>query len=219
MISEGVLHFVEFELQIIALIIFVGLYTLKIAQLMKLPLPKESAPASGNAARGVVFSFSTLINPLSMDSTTKHIWRWIEFFLYHLGALAAILATFTLPFAPGLMTYPVRLVIAVLIGLASLVGVVKLGRRLVNPHMRHISVPDDYFSLAAVEVFFIVAAGCLVFYSDGWRFVYFLITALFLIYVPFSKISHYVYWFFARVYLGIRFGRRGILPRKRLQHG
>lgn len=219
MISEGLLHFVEFELQIFALILFVGLYALRISHIVKLPLPKETAPARGKPAQGVVFSFSTIINPFSMDSTTKHMGRWIEFMIYHLGALAAIVATFTLPFAPGIMTFPVRIVFAVFIGLAIPVGVVKLIRRLSNPHLRHISVPDDYFSLAAVELYFIFAAFCLVFYTDLWRFFFFLVTALFLIYVPFSKISHYVYWFFARVYLGIRFGRRGILPRKELQNG
>jgi len=94
------------------------------------------------------------------------------------------------------------------------VGFIKLGRRFTNPHLRFISTPDDYFSLAAVQVYFIVAAGCLITYTPDWRFVYFLITALFLIYVPFSKISHYLYWFFARTIIGIRYGRRGVIPRK-----
>ena len=76
-----------------------------------------------------------IINPKSMDSTTKHLWRWIEFFIYHLGALAAIMATFTLPFAPGIMTYPVRIVFAVFIGLAIPVGLIKLIRRFSNPHL------------------------------------------------------------------------------------
>ena len=80
--------------------------------------------------------------------------------------------------------------------------------------MRHVSTPDDYFSLFAVQVYFMVAAGCLVYYTDTWRFIYFLITALFLIYVPFSKISHYLYWFFARTFLRIRYGRRGVMPRR-----
>ena len=41
----------------------------------------------------------------------------------------------------------------------------------------------------------------------------FVLTAFFLIYVPFSKISHYVYWFFARVLMGVKYGRRGVMPR------
>jgi hypothetical protein len=214
MISEKLLHFVEFELQIAALGIFALLYGLKVLQLMKLPLPKERAPSRGNPALGVAVSFAGIFYPWSMESTTKHIWRWIEFSLYHLAAAAAIGATFTLPFAPRLMTYPFRITLAVFIILGTLVGFIKLARRISNINLRHISVPDDYFSLAAVQIYFIAASGCLIYYTPEWRFVFFLITALFLIYVPFSKISHYLYWFFARTILGIRFGRRGIIPRK-----
>ena len=214
MISENLLHFVELDLQIIALSIFAVLYGLRVRKLMKLTMPKETAPARGNPSVGVALSFASLVNPWSMESTTKHLGRWIEFALYHLAALAAIGATFTLPFAPQIMTYPVRIVFAVFIIFGILVGFVKIFRRFSDPHLRHISTPDDYFSLFAVQVYFIVAAGCLVYYTDTWRFVYFLITALFLIYVPFSKISHYLYWFFARTFLGIRYGRRGVIPRR-----
>jgi nitrate reductase gamma subunit len=214
MISESLLHFVEFELQIIALSIFAILYGLRVRNLMKLTMPKETAPAKGNPSIGIAVSFASLFNPWSMESTTKHLGRWVEFALYHLAALAAIGATFTLPFAPQIMTYPVRIVFAVFLILGVLVGFMKILRRFVNPHLRYVSTPDDYFSLFAVQVYFIAAAGCLVYYTDLWRFIYFLITALFLIYVPFSKISHYLYWFFARTFLGLRYGRRGVIPRR-----
>lgn len=216
MISEGLLHFVEFELQIIALSIFAILYALRVRHLMKLPMPKETAPPKGSPSRGVATSFASLFYPWSMESTTKHMSRWIEFAVYHLAATAAIGATFTLPFAPRLMTFPVRIVLAVFIILGVIVGFVKISRRLTNIYLRHVSTPDDYFSLAAVQIFFIAAGGCLIFYTPNWRFIYFLITAIFLIYVPFSKISHYLYWFFARTFIGLRYGRRGIIPQKRV---
>ena len=41
---------------------------------------------------------------------------------------------------------------------------------------------------------------------------YFFLTAFFLIYVPFSKISHYIYYPFARYYLGRTLGHRGSYP-------
>ena len=86
-------------------------------------------------------------------------------------------------------------------------------RRITDPYIRHVSTPDDYFSLAAVQVYFIMGVGCLYFYDTPWRFAYFLTTAVFLVYVPFSKISHYLYWFFGRTLVGIRYGRRGVIPR------
>jgi len=216
MISQGWLHFVEYELQVIALAIFAILYALRVRYLLRLPLPREKAPAKGNPSLGVAASFSALFCPWSMESTSRDIGRWIEFAVYHLAAAAAIGTTFLLPFAPGTMTLTTRRVFAAIIVLGVLAGFIKLVRRVVNPYLRWVSTPDDYFSLAAIQVFFVSAAACLVFYTDILRFAYFLITALFLIYVPFSKISHYLYWFFARTFLGLRYGRRGVIPRKGL---
>jgi hypothetical protein len=216
--SESMLHFVEYDLQYAVLFLFVSLYALKIRAIVKLAPPREMAPAEGSARRGVVLSFASLFYPWSMESTTRHLWRWVEFSLYHLGALAGISATFTLPFAPSLMTRPVRLTFAAFIAAAAVVGLLRLIRRMTDVHLRAISVPDDYFSLAGIEVFYVAAVVCLVTYTPVSRFVYFIVTALFLVYVPFSKISHYLYWFFARVYVGIRYGRRGVLPGRRPRH-
>jgi len=40
---------------------------------------------------------------------------------------------------------------------------------------------------------------------------YFLLVALIIAYVPFSKISHYIYYPFARYFYGSYLGRRGIV--------
>jgi hypothetical protein len=48
--------------------------------------------------------------------------------------------------------------------------------------------------------------------TSVWRTIYFLITAGFLFYVPFSKISHYVYFFFSAAITGGRYGKRGVRP-------
>jgi hypothetical protein len=47
------------------------------------------------------------------------------------------------------------------------------------------------------------------------RLIYFVLTAFFLIYVPFSKISHYLYYPFTRYYFGKTMGHRGIYPMRR----
>jgi hypothetical protein len=51
--------------------------------------------------------------------------------------------------------------------------------------------------------------------GEGIILTYFLLTAFFLMYVPFSKVSHYLYYPFTRTYLGRHFGRRGVFPIKR----
>ena len=210
---EQILHFAEFELQIIALSVFAILYAIKAWTMARLPMRWENAPAKGSAGSGVLHSYAATVAPWMMSSATQHWTRWLEFGLYHIGAGLAILSTFTLPFTPQLMTQPVRIVFAVLVALALVVGVIRLRRRVADPALRVISTPDDYFSLVAVEVFFFLTVMTLVTDTPGWRLAYFLVTAAFLFYVPFSKISHYVYWFFARVLMGVRYGRRGVAPR------
>ena len=80
------------------------------------------------------------------------------------------------------------------------------------------STPDDYFSLALMTAFF--ASGLFAVpnkntASEWPLIVFFAMTTFFLIYVPFSKISHYVYYHFTRYFLGKLMGHRGVFPRKR----
>ena len=210
--NNGFVHFAEFELQIIALAWLVVLYVIKVMQLSHLPMPQEKGSPKGSPIQGALRSYTNIFIPWSMESSKKHLWRWLEFGAYHVGALIAILNTFTTPFAPGIMTEPVRWVFAILIAPALLLGIVKLVRRVTSPELRLISTPDDYFSLASVELFFFAGIMALLVDTSLWRTIYFLITAGFLFYVPFSKISHYVYFFFAAAIIGRRYGWRGVRP-------
>ena len=164
---------------------------------------------------GGVYSYASLFLPSSMESARHHLWRWFEFAICPLGAGAAILATFTIPFAPSVMTREISLAMAVLVAGVFVMGVLKLLRRVMFPDLRSLSTPDDYFSLAGVEAFFLFTVMALATGLPGWMKAYFITTAAFLFYVPFSKISHYVQWFFARAFFGVPFGRRGIITPRR----
>jgi len=214
MVSETALHFIEYELQAIALIWLAVIYIIKIWQLSRLAMPWEQAPQKGSPAQGVVQSYGAILMPGSMESSKNHIWRWLEFGTYHVGALVAIVNTFTFPFAPGLMTPTVRLVFAILIAPSVLVGFLKLYHRLSKKELRIVSTPDDYFSLISMQFFLFFAVMALITDAPMWRMWYFLVTAFFLFYVPFSKISHYIYFFFARFLMGSRYGTRGVIPQK-----
>jgi hypothetical protein len=205
-------RFAEFDLQIIALAWLVVMYAIKSFQLMRLPVPREVSPRKGSGGAGVLRSYGAMFMPWSMESSKQHFWRWLEFAAYHVGAFFAILNTFTTPFAPAIMTAPVRIVFAILIMPAMLAGITKLIRRVSRPEMRLISTPDDYFSLVSVELYFVSSVLALLINDSLWRTIYFFITAGFLFYVPFSKISHYIYFFFAGVITGRRYGWRGVRP-------
>ena len=213
--DAGFTNFVEFELQIIALSWMALIYIIKSVQLSRLPMPGERGPKGGNVAVGVLSTYARMFMPWAMDSSRRNLWRWLEFGLYHVGAFIAILNTFTTPFAPAMMTTPVRVLFAVLVAPAFLVGIAKLVRRFRSSTLRLVSNFDDYFSLVTLELFFFSGIMALILDVPVWNTVYFLITAFFLFYVPFSKISHYVYFFFAGAITGSRYGWRGVLPESR----
>jgi hypothetical protein len=215
MTAESVLRFAQYDLQTVALIWMALLYGLKIYQMWRLPMPWEQAPARGSPVRGVLASYMTVIFPWLMESSRQHLWRWAEFAVYHLGAAAAILATFAIPFAPGLLVLPLRYVLAAVTVAAVLLGLVKIVRRFWSPALRLVSTPDDYFSLVALEVFFAATVAVLLADGTATRIAFFVITAAFLFYVPFSKISHYVYYFMAGIFTGARYGFRGVRPSTR----
>ncbi|MFC2043718.1 hypothetical protein ACFLT8_00705 [Chloroflexota bacterium] len=215
MIQGSFVHFAEYELQVIALCFMFVLYLIKIYQLISLQMSWERGPKKGDSLSGILLSYSVIFMPWSMESSRKHLWRWFEFGAYHVGAFIAILNTFTTPFTPEMMTPPVRLAFSILIIPAIVAGITKLTRRISQPEIRLISTPDDYFALVSVEVFFFSAIMALLLNTPFWRTVYFLITAGFLFYVPFSKISHYIYFLFAGAITGSRYGWRGVRPQAR----
>jgi nitrate reductase gamma subunit len=140
--------------------------------------------------------------------------------IFHLGVTAAIALSFIIPYFPRLLesTLVVRC-LQVVIGAASLVGVGRIIRRVGSPYMRAISSPDDYFSLVLLTVWFFFAVLAAPNETPGgaeWHLLtFFILTAFFLVYVPFSKISHYLYYPFTRYYLGKTLGYRGVYPIQR----
>jgi len=208
------MHFVEYELQAIALTWMVVIYTIKAIQLSRLHMPWEKETPKGSGTRGILRSYGSIFMPWSVESSRDNFWRWLGFALYHVGCLVAIVNTFTYTFTPKLMTPTVKLVFAILIAPAIFIGFIKFYRRLSRPELRHISTPDDYFSLLSLQLFFFTGIMALLLDTIFWRSSYYIITAAFLFYVPFSKISHYIYFFFARFLTGKRYGWRGIIPQK-----
>jgi nitrate reductase gamma subunit len=124
-----------------------------------------------------------------------------------------------IPYAPQLIAHPLAVRgLQLLFAAALAAGLLRLLRRLRNPYLRAISTPDDYFSLALLLVWLalsILAAPNRPEQGEWPLLAYFLLTAFFLVYVPFSKISHYIYYPFARWYLGRTLGHRGVYPLKR----
>ncbi len=223
------LHFAEHTLQEVALGIMALVYIIRIRWLLKFKAGRERQAPTGtgdtNPRKGILYSWANIAMPWAMESTRIKLFFYLQFVLFHLGVVAAIGLSFIIPYATGLLeSQTVVLVLRIFIGAAFLVGLTRIVRRIANLYIRSISTPDDYFSLILLTVWFFFAFLSVPNRIDSgeWHLLtYFILTAFFLIYVPFSKISHYLYYPFTRYYLGKTLGYRGVYPirRKNAVHG
>lgn len=217
MTYEAFVEFLKDEVQITALSFMTLMYVLKVRQLLKKKPIVDRTPNHGAPNAGMRYSFATIAMPWEMESYRNHPIKYVEFAIFHIGVAIAITATLIIPYYPEIMLIgPVMKLSLLLIGLAFLAGVSRLVRRLASPTMRAFSSPDDYFSITLLDVYLVSAflaipnSG-----SHNWTEVLFFgLTTLFLLYVPFSKISHYLLWPFNRYYLGKHFGKRGVYPKQ-----
>ncbi len=185
----------------------------------------RSAPANQantNKRKGAIYSMANVAMPWSMESTRQGFVFYLSFVIFHLGVAAGILLAFTSTFEVTrtlLQTQLIGNAIAGFLIAGFLVSVYRVFRRLFRPLLRLISSPDDYFSLFMITAWLGLGVatqfhvmGKAGFGSEVILVAYLYLTSFFLLYVPFSKISHYLYYPFTRLWLGRALGHRGSMP-------
>jgi len=221
--ESALLHFAAHRLQEVALVFMAIVYSIRLYWLFQFKAGGDRQPRTGrfstNPMKGAAYSMMNIAMPWSMESTRKNLFFYIQFTLFHLGVVAAITLSFVIPYGPSLLNNQLVVwMFQIFIGAAFLVGCYRMIRRITSPVMRAISTPDDHFCLLLLTVWFFfagLAAPNDISHGEGFLLTFFFLTAFFLIYVPFSKISHYLYYPFMRYYLGKSLGYRGVYPIQR----
>ena len=214
------LNFSEHTLQEFALIFMAIVYSLRIRWLFKFKGGRERQAPTGlpdtTRRKGIMYSWAAIAMPWTMESTRKKSFFYSQFVIFHLGVVTAILLSFVIPYAPSVLEYStIVLIFQISIGAAFIVGCGRIVRRITSKYVRAISSPDDYFSLILLTVWFGFAFFAVpnnYHQAEGILLTYFILTAFFLMYVPFSKISHYLYYPFSRYWFGKSMGYRGVYP-------
>jgi len=220
LVKSDFLHFCEHTLQEVALVVMALVYTARIFWLMSYKASGDrqapTGPAGTTPAKGILYSWANIAMPWAMESTRSDLVMYGQFVIFHVGVATAIGLSFIIPYVPGLLEVAAVVpLLQVIIGAAFIVGVIRIIRRVGSPYMRAISSPDDYFSLVLLTVWFLSAVLAVPNDVEWCLLSFFILTAFFLIYVPFSKISHYLYYPFTRYYLGKTMGHRGLYPPSR----
>jgi hypothetical protein len=217
---SNLLHFSEHTLQEVALVTMACVYTLRIIWLLHFKAGRERQAPTGqfrtNKRKGILYSWVNIAMPWAMESTRTKKLFYAQFVIFHLGVVSAIGLSFIIPYAPKILDWRVlSAALQLSIAAAFVVALLRVYRRISNKVMRAISSPDDYFSLVLLTVWFFFAMLAVPNRPEEGEtvlLIYFWLTAFFLIYVPFSKISHYLYYPFTRYYFGKTMGYRGIYP-------
>jgi hypothetical protein len=185
-------------------------YAVRIAWIMRFRLPHDHARPNGSGTAGALAAMTTMFRPWSMETTRKGFVHWVEFAIFHVGVAVMIAMSFIISLAPQWLTPAVTAIVIATQALAFVAGMIRLVNRAVQPKMRAISSPDDYFSLAYANVLFLTCIAATL-HLPVWTEVFFVLVAIIIAIVPFTKISHYIYYPFARYFYGSYIGRRGIV--------
>ncbi len=195
-------------LAIIGLVLCVLGLALKIRDIMNRPFKQVHSRARGDIRRGVLYAFTLGMAPWEKESTRRH---WITYFrgiFYHLGIFTALAVLFVCPWLSIIPQFILWLAMFMTL-IGAIFGFAGIVMRLTEKDTRVLSVPDDYFSVFLSSSF--VALAFLTLLVPPVLPVFYLVAAVMLVYVPFSKIRHCVYFFYSKFFFGSSFGRRGVI--------
>lgn len=193
----------------LTLILFRLIYFSKKQKIIDHTIPK------GSSLKGLIYAFTLGMAPWAKESTRKHWILYLRGVLFHAGIFSALFI-FTLRIL--LKSFPETLLfpLALLSGIGTLMGFTGIFLRLIEKNLREISTFDDHLSLWVVSIFLLLITIS----SILPQFIpYMLIFSSFmLLYIPFSKIRHFIYFFFSKIFFGNHLGKRGIVEKLEVIH-
>jgi hypothetical protein len=167
------------------------------------------APPRGSAAAGVLYAFTLAFGPSAKESASLHLPSYLAGIAYHLGIFAAI-ARLLATLVPVTVPPAVDVTAVVLFALGLGCGLTLLGKRVFDPRLRAISVPDDFLANLLVDTTLVTG---IVASLDHSLVALFQITgAALLVYAPLGKLRHILFLLASRRWLGATLGRRGVRP-------
>jgi hypothetical protein len=192
----------------IGLLICIAGLAFKINDIMNRPYKRDLSRSRGNVGQSLLYAFTLGMAPWEKESTRIHWIAYVRGILFHVGVFMAFAVFFVSPWlaaVPLLLSGLAMLVTAV----GAVAGFAGIWMRWTEENLRALSLPDDYFSVFVTSSFVALAFTALV-----WPVMlplFYLVAAVMLVYIPFSKIRHCVYFFYSKFFFGQGFGRRGVI--------
>lgn len=197
---------------LVALAICLVVFAFHFFRLIRLGKPKDFSKKSGSTSAGIIYSFTSAMDPRNKESAFLHLPTYTAGIIYHVATFLSLLI-FVLLLVNIHPTGFVQLAGALIAFAGSLAGLGILGKRLADKKLRFLSNPDDYISNLLVTIFQLFTG--LVLLLPSWGPAYMIMAALMFLYMPVGKLKHIIYFFAARYHLGLFYGWRNVWPLKK----
>jgi nitrate reductase gamma subunit len=222
---DSVLEFARGPLFQVSLLVFVGGMLYRLVRVLLLGWQRDRVPTRGSKVGGVLRSYlkGVLIWPFIpwvKRTFTRNPVIYLAGGLFHLALFVVIfLGTAHMLVWKSLLGFGWPTLPLPIVDWMAAVGIVAMValfiNRLVHPVLKLLSGPAEWLNW--LFVFVPMVTGYIMthhlFFSYEVLFsLHMLSVDLLLIWIPFSRISHFVFYFFSRTIHGVEFGKRGVRP-------
>lgn len=209
----------------VALIVFIAGMAYRLARVVFLGWSRDKSPSSGSKLGGVVKTYlkSLLVLPFIpwvKNTFNRNAVTYLAGGIFHLGLIlliffgAAHMLVWKSLLGFGWATLPMP-VIDWFAAITIIAMIALLVNRMVNPISKMISGVAEYLNWTLV--FLPMVTGYIMAHHMWFRYevlfsLHMLAVDVLLIWIPFSRISHFVFYFFSRTIHGAQFGKRAVTP-------
>jgi hypothetical protein len=184
-------------------------FGLRLKAFRSLAQPSDRALPGGSSRAGRVYALTLGMAPWAKESTRLHRTAYLRGVAFHLGIFLGLGILFASPWLTGAPAIW-RAAMGTGAALGALLGFTGLAARFMEPNLKALNTLDDLVSVALVSLFLATASAWL--FAPALEPVFYLASAVMLVYAPFSKIRHCLYFAYSRLAFGKFSGSRGVLP-------
>ncbi len=193
----------------LALIFCIFVFAKKLQVFNQLTRPVDLAQPKGNIQKGLAYAYTLGMAPWSKESTRRHMVSYVRGVIFHVGIFTGLATLIVSPWIGNLPAI-IKIGLAIISAVCALMGFIGFLARFVDTNLKALSTKDDYFAVLLVSLFIGVTGLWLIF--PTLSALYYTISTVMLIYAPFSKIRHCIYFAYSRLFFGKFVGSRAVLP-------